>query len=158
MAAFVIPASVSADSFVAAPSSRHLRASAPTVQAASAPSTGSAGSALAAVALAGAVAVGAAGARRARRAQRVAVRAENPRADKLRTMEKTVQAGGSENPEVLCLKFGALTCWVFQREVPGLALHPLRGLRQLGPGGWRCAEGLRATIIVLFSRRFLLLF
>ena len=100
MAAFVIPASVSADSFVAAPSSRHLRASAPTVQAASAPSTGSAGSALAAVALAGAVAVGAAGARRARRAQRVAVRAENPRADKLRTMEKTVQAGGSENSEV----------------------------------------------------------
>ncbi|CAE7473922.1 rpe, partial [Symbiodinium pilosum] len=104
MAAFVIPASVSADSFVAAPSSRHLRASAPTVQAASAPSTGSAGSALAAVALAGAVAVGAAGARRARRAQRVAVRAENPRADKLRTMEKTVQV----SPSILSADFANL--------------------------------------------------
>ncbi|CAE7222629.1 RPE, partial [Symbiodinium microadriaticum] len=74
-----------------------------------APASGSAGATLATAALAGAVAVGVAGARRAqRRAPKarsaVAVRAENPRADKLRTMEKTVQV----SPSILSADFANL--------------------------------------------------
>ena len=94
--ALVIPASLLAGAAFIAPSSSNLRASAPQ-QRGPAPnsSNASSGSAWAPAALAGAVAVGAAGARRAsQRRASVAVRAENPRAEKLRTMEKTVQVTG----------------------------------------------------------------
>eukprot|EP00439_Symbiodinium_sp_Y106_P044595 s2389_g5.t1 len=108
--AFVIPASLSAG--VAAPTAN--RASAPSAlrgasNSAPASASSSAGATLATAALAGAVAGGVAGARRAqRRAPKprsaVAVRAENPRADKLRTMEKTVQV----SPSILSADFANL--------------------------------------------------
>ncbi|CAE7706788.1 RPE [Symbiodinium sp. CCMP2592] len=106
--AFVIPASLSAG--VAAPTAN--RASAPSASlrgTSEAAPASSAGATLATAALAGAVAVGVAGARRAqRRAPKarsaVAVRAENPRADKLRTMEKTVQV----SPSILSADFANL--------------------------------------------------
>eukprot|EP00437_Effrenium_voratum_P017114 CAMPEP_0181452106 /NCGR_PEP_ID=MMETSP1110-20121109/29037_1 /TAXON_ID=174948 /ORGANISM="Symbiodinium sp., Strain CCMP421" /LENGTH=308 /DNA_ID=CAMNT_0023576381 /DNA_START=54 /DNA_END=981 /DNA_ORIENTATION=+ len=103
--AFVIPASLSAGAVVA-----------PTANQASAPSVSLRGASNAAQPadppaplLAGAVAVGVAGARRSqRRAPKarsaVAVRAENPRADKLRTMEKTVQV----SPSILSADFANL--------------------------------------------------
>mmetsp|Transcript_47629 Transcript_47629/g.85548 ORF Transcript_47629/g.85548 Transcript_47629/m.85548 type:complete len:313 (+) Transcript_47629:69-1007(+) len=110
MAKALIPASLlTCTAAFVAPSSQNLRANSQvTPQTAQPPSSGpSTGVALASVASVGALSF-LAGAARSRQANAkrkvVAVRAENPRAEKLRTMEKTVQV----SPSILSADFANL--------------------------------------------------